>query len=280
MKKLVILFLLLIVCSPIAFAAIDSIYEYLQRIDNGYEIVLGEKAKGGDSLAAIDVAIGVKKYNRNAPDLEAIIETNSSANESKILIGHPCDNSLIPISCENWPYREGEAIIRIIGNDLIIGGSTIDDTRRAAKIIGNYKNYPQLKETLSVVVTGNGFKNLNVTKEKRNEDMECGDGICEPGESWCHADCAKLSCFEVCEEEGYDEAACRDAKSNPNVASCLAEEYDKGKGFCATGKVCCCKKIPTSSLEDKSTSDEDSETDLLSLWQKILLFFKRPFTSA
>ena len=275
MKKLVIIFLSLLLLSQTVFAAVDSIYEYLQRVDDGYEIVLGAKAKGGDSLAAIDVAIGIKKYNARSPDLETVIETEIPASEPKILIGNPCDNSLVPISCEAWPYRKGEAIISIVGEDLLIAGSTTDDTRRAAKVIGRYKSYDILKETTSIVVTADGFGRINVTKEKPPKEVVCGDGFCEYGERLCFSDCADLTCADVCLEEGYDLAACRDQKSNPNVPSCLSEEYSKGLGFCATGKVCCCKKVqpPGDILQP------EERVESISLWQRLVLFFRRLFSA-
>ncbi|MBI1972503.1 hypothetical protein HYS50_00685 [Candidatus Woesearchaeota archaeon] len=276
MKKIVIIVLLLFILSPVAFAKIDSIYEYLQRVDKNFKIVLGAKAKGGDSLAAIDVALGLKRYNVNEPDLETVIEDEVAPKESKIVIGHPCDNGLVPISCEAWPYRKGEAIIRVIGNDLIIAGSSLDDTRRAAKVIGSYKAYDVLKETTSIVVTASGFGGINATKEKSQDELICGDGVCEPGERFCFSDCADMTCSDVCQEEGYDEAACRDQKSNPNVPSCLAEEYSKGLGYCATGKVCCCKKA----VSPEKTQLLERPPEKLILWQKIILFLKRLFRFA
>ncbi len=274
MKKLAILLAALVILSPISYAAVDSIYEYLQRVDEQHKIVLGAKAKGGDSFAAIDVALGIKKYNINRPDLESVIENEVQPKESKILIGHPCDNSLIPISCEEWPYNEGEAVIRVVGNDLIIAGSSLEDTRRAAKIVGNYKAYDILKETLSIIVTGEGFGKIDVTKEKSSDEIICGDNVCEPGERLCYIDCAKISCFDACKEEGFDQSACRDKKSNPNVPSCLGEEYNKGLGYCATGKVCCCEKA----IKEKNREQTITPTpERMSILQRIVLFFKRLF---
>ena len=275
MKRVVVLLLCLLISSPAAFAAVDSIYEYLQRVDDHHKIVLGAKAKGGDSFAAIDVAIGLKKFNVNAPDLETVIENEVGPDESKILIGNPCDNGLIPMTCDDWQYKEGEAIIRVIGNDLIIAGGTLEDTRRAAKIIAYYKTYDILKEALSIVVTGDKFETINATKEKNPADLICGDGICDPGER-CYSDCADITCFDICQEEGYDEASCRDQKSNPNVVSCLPEEYDKGTGYCATGKICCCKKTQK---ESQLSEIKIPEQQSLSLWERILLFFKRLVSS-
>ena len=277
MKKIALI--VIIECSllPAANAAADSIYEYLQQVDENTKIVLGAKAKGGDSFAAIDVAIGLKKFNVNQPDLETVIEDEVIPQQSKILIGNPCDNELMPITCDDWSYSEGQAIIRVSGNDLIIAGTTLEDTRRAAKIIAYYKNYELLKETKSIIVTGKGFQEITATKEKVESEMVCGDSVCDPGER-CYSDCSQETCFDICEEEGYNEASCRDKKSNPSVASCLAEERDKGSGYCATGKVCCCKKI----VEDKPIEDkrvvEEEKVNAVILWQKILLFFKRLFS--
>src|SRR3989344_985593 len=277
MKKIALIVIVIFSLLPAVNAAADSIYEFLQKVDENTKIVLGAKAKGGDSFAAIDVAIGLKKFNINRPDLETVIETEVMPHESKILIGNSCDNELIPITCDGWSYSEGQAIIRVSGNDLIIAGTTLEDTRRAAKIIAYYKNYEVLKETKSIIVTGRGFKEITATKEKLESEMVCGDSVCDPVER-CYSDCSQETCFDICQQEGYDEAYCRDRKSNPNVASCLSEEQDKGSGYCATGKVCCCKKVVKDKpIEDKRVVEEEKVNAVI-LWQKILLFFKRLFS--
>lgn len=267
MKKSVILLVFFCILISSYVAAEMTIYDYLQRVDKQYYIVLGEKGKGGDSLAAMDVAIGIKRYSVSKLDIETVIEGEVNPSVNKILIGHPCSNSLIKLSCEDWPYKKGEAVVRVIGNDLVIAGTTIDDTRRAAKIISNYKKFSPFKESSSVIITGQGSpiktRGAEVKKEKRASELICGDQICDPGENaLCFIDCSNITCFDTCKQEGYAEAFCRDKKSNPSVPSCLTGEIDKGDGYCATGKVCCCSKKEVEEEKEEEKISQKNEEEL------------------
>mgnify|MGYP000539535691 CR=1 FL=1 len=243
MKKGIMFLITLLILVTTVEATAESIYEYLQKVDQQYFLVLGSNSKGGITLAAIDVATGIKKHNRFNLDLETVIEGEISKEMNKILLGHPCANSWIPLSCKEWPYKKGEAVIMVQGNNLIIAGSTVDDTRKAAKIIADYPKYSILKKESKVVITGKGTRPEEIQKAKSKEEFVCGDLICDPGESQsCFIDCAELTCFDICQQEGFTNAACRDKKTNPNVPSCLPDELNRGQGYCAKTKVCCCEK--------------------------------------
>tara|TARA_Y100000310_G_scaffold138289_2_gene137199 strand:+ start:13661 stop:14554 length:894 start_codon:yes stop_codon:yes gene_type:complete len=266
-------FFLLTISSVSATA--ESIYDYLQEVDQQYFLVLGLNGKGGDSLAAIDVAVSIKKFNRFSLDIETVIEGEINKEFNKILVGHPCDNSLIDLSCEEWPYKKGEAVIMVQGNDLIIAGTTVDDTRKAAKIIANYPKHSILKKELKVVVTGKGTKPEGLQKAKSKEEFVCGDLVCDPGESQsCFIDCAELTCFDICKQEGFSNAACRDKKSHPKVPSCLENEIDRGQGYCAKTKVCCCEKNQRKKPVQKETTELPNE---LSIRQELKGSFSAAF---
>ncbi len=247
MKRFYLFIMLLMILLSIQINAEESLYEFLKKVNQNYFIVLGLDAKGGDTLAALDVTFGINRNSFNHPNLTTVLENEVNPNALKILIGHPCDNSLIEsrgFSCEEWPYEKGQAIIVIDENDLIVSGTTVEDTRRAAKVIYDYPDFQELKEYSKVVVLGFDFNPINFTIEPLKEEREfiCGDKICEPGEKFtCFTDCLEKTCFDVCLEEDYLNASCKDIPSNPNLPFCDSDEKNKGLGYCTTGKACCCK---------------------------------------
>jgi hypothetical protein len=103
--------------------------------------------------------------------------------------------------------------------------------------------------------------------------------MCEPGEgALCFVDCGQLSCFDLCQQEGFDKSACRDKKSNPAVQNCEASEEDRGEGYCAAGKVCCCKKQarniqPRKNVEPSSPAQEVRITTSSKQTRMIIVFF-------
>ena len=68
-------------------------------------------------------------------------------NQNMIIIGGPCANEVTAnfMSCEQWPYSPGQAIIKIYDNNLrkalVVAGTTKEDTKRAIKVIANYEDY-------------------------------------------------------------------------------------------------------------------------------------------
>src|SRR3989344_5271621 len=120
-KSLILVLFLLIIPNTLAFT---NIYDYIRSIDEYYFIVLGKEGKGADSFSASDINTALRRDFAQRKEIPVIIEGEASPSANKILIGHPCDNSLIKIDCTSWPYDEGQAIIKIIDNDLIIAGTT------------------------------------------------------------------------------------------------------------------------------------------------------------
>lgn len=278
-KSLLPILALFLVAAQVSATA-DSMYDYMRKIDNNYYVVVGLNGKSGDSFAAADIVVALKKeLNR---DIEPTIENLIHPGVNKILIGHPCDNSLIQgLSCEYWPYEEGVAIIKIIGNDLVIAGSTVDDTRRAAKIVAHFKEFPELKQHKEILVLGNtlDIEQLTLRQVTKEADFVCGDNICELGEKHlCAIDCAQTSCFKLCQRQGFVGASCRDPPSNPNLPFCPEGETNQGLSYCAGGKACCCKNPSPPSPEQETTPTPTVEVKEESIFTKILRWIKEFFS--
>jgi len=240
MKKLFFLLFILLIIPQLD--AKQTIHEYLEDVDEYYYLVLGAKSPAGDSSAGIDIALGIQTYNKIIIRTE--IEGNETKKVSKILIGHPCENSLIELSCDKWPYEEGIGVIKIIKNNLVISGTTVDDRRRAAKIIADYPNYQELKDNFFVIVKGNTLivQDLEVEKAKIQSEFVCGDTICEPGEKFlCFVDCGKKTCNDICNEGKFREAKCRQI-IDPKEPVCKENEVNKGQKYCTGERFCCCEK--------------------------------------
>jgi hypothetical protein len=68
-----------------------------------------------------------------------------------IIVGGPCANGAVEavpglgITCAGWSLKPGEGIIKLAANGnkvaLLVAGTDALDTRRAAKVIANYKDY-------------------------------------------------------------------------------------------------------------------------------------------
>jgi len=274
-KTAMALCIALLVLSIPAEAAVDSIYEYLKRVDNNYAVVVGTNGKAAESFAASDIVIGLKLALN--VDLEPTIESLVSPQENKILVGHPCGNSLIKMKCTEWPYDEGEAIIKIMDNDLVVAGTTPEDTQAAAKVVATFKGFPILKQTKAVLVRTNMLdpEQLELEIPKSEQDFVCGDGICETGEKFfCASDCQQKSCFTQCIVQGLDVAYCRDPTSHPKVPACKGTEISQGTGYCASGKICCCgteQMIPENESIPLAMPTPEEEPGLL---ERILAWLK------
>jgi len=85
-----------------------------------------------------------------------------------ILIGGPCANPLVEkvfdMTCDAWPYEEGEGIIKLAANGdkvaMLVAGTTALDTRRTAKAVAQHKKWA-LSGT-EVVVKGTSLNDITV----------------------------------------------------------------------------------------------------------------------
>tara|TARA_Y100000310_G_scaffold18086_1_gene17845 strand:- start:377 stop:1285 length:909 start_codon:yes stop_codon:yes gene_type:complete len=251
MKYFLVLLALLIAIVPVSAA--NSVTDIMENLDEYYYLVLAENAIGGDTLAASDIVLGIQQTNGFA--IETVLEGEISENLPMIYIG-PCGSEyldeVLEFACIDWPYEEGQALIKVDGNNLIVTGTTPNDRRRAGMILKDYINYPELDQYSFLLITGMTLTpvGLEIEKAKTPDEFICGDGICEPGEAFlCFPDCNKKSCFDICQEQGYVKAFCREIPSNPNVQICQEGEANKGMQYCTEGKSCCCELAEEDSEE-------------------------------
>lgn len=250
MKKI---FLLLIFLAIMPLASASTITNVMEDIDEYYYLVLGDNAVGGDVSAATEIVLGLFKHNDL--DVETVLEGEVSSNLPRILVGPPCGSEymeqVLGYNCDSWPYEEGQALIKVDGNNIIVTGTTQNDRRRAGLILREYPEYSALDNHSFILVTGNSLEpaNLELEKAKTESEFVCGDGVCEPGEAFlCFPDCNKKTCFTICQDEGFEEAFCRDVPSNPNVNICQDGESNKGLQYCTSEKSCCCKPKSTENI--------------------------------
>jgi len=232
--KIILTFLLIL---PFTSA---SIYSYLENLDSNYLVLVEDTAPGSDSLAATDIVTGIQRITSNKIILKYKLVSENTQNSNLILIGNPCDNKLIQIDCDSWSYKKGEALIQVSGSNLIVSGTEPDDTRRAAKIIANYKDYSSLKDKDKIIIKGTTLElpQIQIQEQKPEEQMTCGDGVCESGEI-CAKDCKKLTCNEVCTEQGYIRGTCRFITDSEKPV-CMDVEKSLGLKYCEDNQFCCC----------------------------------------
>ncbi|MBI2667156.1 hypothetical protein HYX17_00110 [Candidatus Woesearchaeota archaeon] len=97
-------------------------------------------ASGGESCTVADVS----------PVTMTDDEVTDATKYNLILVGGPCANTLVEklgfgVTCEGWDLKEGEAMIKLVDNGdkvaMLVAGTEALDTRRAAKVVANYKDY-------------------------------------------------------------------------------------------------------------------------------------------
>lgn len=197
MKKLLILLIFLL--SLASVPGETSIYSFLDNVveDESYVVVVGYNAPSSDSLAATQIVVGIQNY-RAGKSVEAKLASEVTAGDNMILVGHPCNNPLIDLSCKNWPYEEGSMLIKVDNNNLIVSGTTDMDVRNAAKIVAQYRDFPYLKDSDTLLISDISIETpetIPLEKEVKEEAEE------EP-----EAYEASVEALEEAEEESYVEA--------------------------------------------------------------------------
>ncbi len=212
----------------------DSIYEYLKKVDENYVIVVGAHGRSFDSVAASDLVLGLLRANRVS--LQTRLDNEVNPNINKIVIGHPCNNKLVKLPCETWPFKAGEAVVKLIGNDLVLAGSDDDATIQAAKVLAKYRDYDGLKKFKYALIRGSDIRGL-----QENYKLECGNDVCEDGEEYqCPLDCEGITCEQKCNVLGFLQSACVDEVVRVGGQTCADAQLELGKGYCADRRVCCC----------------------------------------
>lgn len=232
MKRLLLLVVMIFALQIVEAQFHDSIYEYLKKVDENYPIVVGDKGTSSDSIAASELVLGLLKANRIS--LNVKLESEVSPSVNKIIVGHPCNNNLVKLQCDGWPFEDGEAVVKLIGNDLVIAGTDGDATINAAKIIAKYRDYGALKNFKYALISGGSITGLS-------DNFDCGDNVCDDGEKYfCPLDCEKVDCGKKCKELGFTDSRCIQEVISAKMLSCEDTDLEIGKGFCASDEVCCC----------------------------------------
>ncbi len=107
------------------------------------------------------------------PDVTVLdSEVSDYTAQNLIVVGGPCVNTVAdllmgsPSDCTEG-FEPGKGMIKLFEQDngnvaILVAGYSADDTRRAAKVLANYKDYADKLKGTEVVVTGTDFTNLNV----------------------------------------------------------------------------------------------------------------------
>ena len=149
----------------------NNLYTFIDNIVNNgdYTIVLGDDAPSMDTLAASELNLKFQQYSDLKTNLPVELASRIKNKNNLILIGHPCDNPLITQpACDLWSYGNGQSLIKINGNNLIIAGTTPEDTRNAAKIIANYRDHAELREKSEIII-GEKIDFLKIEKQAEQE---------------------------------------------------------------------------------------------------------------
>ncbi|MEM2121452.1 MAG: S-layer protein [Candidatus Woesearchaeota archaeon] len=128
-------------------------------------------------IAATAVTTGTGTTYKEVQPIKPVVtvldrEVSDYKAQNLIVVGGPCVNSiaatLMPYTTDCWEgFTPGKALIKLFehpnGNvALLVAGYSADDTRRAARVLANYKDYASKLKGTEVVVTGTDLTNINV----------------------------------------------------------------------------------------------------------------------
>lgn len=145
---------LLLICSTAYSVDLSEFPDFFIKDNNANVVVIvGKAARADDVLGAIDIVvalqqrIGSKKLDiaKLDDDVEVLSEQNT------IIIGGPCANSAAanlkgyPDNCLKG-FEVGKGYIELYEFDngniaMLIAGTAAIDTRRATRVVSNYKDY-------------------------------------------------------------------------------------------------------------------------------------------
>ncbi|MBU4284471.1 MAG: hypothetical protein KKA61_02135 [Nanoarchaeota archaeon] len=112
-------------------------------------IIVGENAKTGDMIGAIDIATSL------GPPFESgviVLDTqiDNIKEQNIIIVGGPCVNTAAaeimgwPLKCDQ-DFEPGKAKIKLFDNGnnvaLLVAGYAVDDTTIACRLLANYDDY-------------------------------------------------------------------------------------------------------------------------------------------
>jgi hypothetical protein len=251
---------------------------YNNEKPNGYPAATGGAVMAGFVNVVSDIANAFIR-NINVVGLAIlasdIITTISVQNV--IAVGHPCNNSVVDLflsdptinmGCGNWPYSEGQAIIKLVQNNgnltLIVAGTTVNDTKRAAMVLANYTKYIAEFTGDEVCVEGTNLvlADINVSAGAcvmavpptcTDGDGDgynitgagCGPVDCDDDSAACGADCnpgitneGTINCSDGYDNDCDGDIDCDDADCSADP-DCIVPCVDgDGDGYNITGGAC------------------------------------------
>jgi hypothetical protein len=135
-----------------------TIYDFVNDVKldaSSYTIVMGKQMDNNEIKAASELAsfLGITKSRFD----DEVIDQNNL-----IIVGNPSTNSITQRLLGEWIYGGNKGLVKVVGSNLIIAGSSTEDTDIAINMI---KNYEKNKDKLQVemYVQGEFFSPSNLT---------------------------------------------------------------------------------------------------------------------
>lgn len=247
MKQLTLVLLLVILIHTTTVAADLSDYPgpFVSEGKFNAQIIVGNNAPATDVLAASDIAVSLQQLVSTPITANLDDEVNNSMHG--ILIGQPCKNTAMAVILEtnvcDIGLNENEGLIKLIEQDgrarLIITGRTAGDTRKAARVLANYRQHRLTGQEVIVVGsldnpdTETPLQPIQIEKTQIIFEVKCqNDDDCNEDE-WCLAEqCVNLGCPEGTKAVNHDcllEEVAVDTTITENVseAESLSEELQE-----------------------------------------------------
>jgi len=132
MKKITILFLLLLIFIPSVFSEdISSIIDDVKQNPSAYTIVIGKSTQTEE----IKVISGLASY---LGITRSRFDTEIKSNNKLVIVGTYDDNNLIKSMIGSFNYGSDKALIKVVDNNVIITAESLEDLQLAIDIIQNY----------------------------------------------------------------------------------------------------------------------------------------------
>lgn len=154
MKSLIFLTIFLFAI-PIVYAA--DLSDYPSDFSDSV-LIVGDKAPALDVISMTSLALSLQKEFGKSFENGLASEVSDPLQKTIISLGSPCDNYINEELLENGEcdlnFKEGFAVIQIFENggekQIVIAGSTAEDTRRATNVLVNYENYNLNKDKICI----------------------------------------------------------------------------------------------------------------------------------
>jgi len=147
-SKKILLLATILLFLPI-FVSATNIYDTVNQIKANprvYTIVIGTTTDSLEIKAAADLA-GFLGITNSRFDKETTTNTNL------VIVGNPSINQLSNSMLEGWNYGKNKALLKTIGNNLIIAGSETKNTQVGIEFIKNYEKNREKLQTDEFIVS-------------------------------------------------------------------------------------------------------------------------------